>query len=79
MLNDKAAKLLDAALQLGTAERAIFIARLTDSLHDEMDPAIEEAWIAECDQRWSRYQRGKTQAKSLENVMREIRLRISQS
>lgn len=79
MLNEKAVKLLQDALELDTDERAVLIARLTDSLHDQIDPAIEKAWIDECDQRWSKYQRGETDAQPLDDVLRDIRTRMNQS
>ena len=75
-MTEKATELLNAALELDTDERAILIAKLTDSLHEQIDPAIQNAWIAECDQRWNRYQRGETQAPPYEEVMLEIRSRL---
>ena len=75
-MTNKAKQLLDAALELDTDERAILIARLSDSLHEQVDPAIEQAWAEECDKRWSAFQRGETQAEPYEDVMRQIRARL---
>lgn len=75
-MTNKAQQLLDAALELDSDERAILIARLSDSLHGQLDPAIEEAWAAESERRWSSYQRGETQAEPYEDVMRQIRARL---
>lgn len=72
-MTNKAQQLLNAALELDSDERAILIARLSDSLHEQIDPAIEQAWVAECDRRWASCQRGETQAKPYEDVMREIK------
>lgn len=72
-MTEKAKQLLDAALELDSDERAILIARLSDSLHGQIEPAIEEAWVTECDRRWASYQRGETHAKPYEEVMREIK------
>ena len=78
-MTNKAQQLLNAALELDSDDRAILIARLSDSLHGQIDPAIEQAWVAECDRRWASYQRGETQAKPYEEVMRDIRTGLSQS
>lgn len=78
-MTEKAEQLLNAALELDSDERAVLIARLSDSLHEQIDPAIEQAWIAECDKRWSAYQRGEVQAKPYEEVMREIRAGLNPS
>lgn len=75
-MTEKAKQLLDAALELDSDERAVLIARLSDSLHDRIDPAVEQAWADECDRRWSAYQRGETQAKPYEDVIQEIKRRI---
>ena len=72
-MTEKAKQLFDAALELDSDERAVLIARLSDSLHEQIDPAIEQAWVAECDRRWASYQRGETQARPYEEVMRDIK------
>lgn len=77
-MTDKAKQLLDAALELDSDERAILIARLSESLHGQLDPAIEQAWVTECNKRWSAYQRGEVQTKPYEEVMREIRAGIDE-
>jgi len=78
-MTNKAQRLLNAALELESDERAILIARLSDSLHEQIDPAIEQAWVAECDRRWAAYQRGETQAKPYEQVMQDIRAGLNRS
>ncbi|XAL99206.1 addiction module protein [Phycisphaeraceae bacterium D3-23] len=74
-MTDKAKQVLDAALALDVDERTILIAQLSESLHDKIDPEIEKAWIAECERRWSAYERGETETRPAEEVFEELRNR----
>lgn len=67
------------ALALNVDDRTLLIAKLCDSLHDEMDPNIEVAWIEESKRRWAAYKRGETTAKPVDQAMREIRERLGRS
>ena len=72
-----AQKILDDALALDVDDRTVLIAQLCDSLHADIDPAIERAWIDESERRWSAYQRGETTALPAEDVMRDLRQRFN--
>lgn len=71
-MTDQAKQVLDAALALDVDERTILIAQLTESLHDEIDPDIEKAWIGECRRRWSAYEHGELETILAEEVFEKL-------
>lgn len=58
-------------LKLPRAIRARLAERLLTSLDD--DSEIEEAWVAEAERRYQRYQEGKEEVVPVENVLARIR------
>ena len=74
-MTEQAKQALDAALALDVDERTILIAQLSESLHEQVDPEIEQAWIEECQRRWSAYERGEADARPAEEVFEELRNR----
>ncbi len=67
-------KIEKEALQLPSHERAILAEKLLHSLDEEEDTDVERAWIEEAERRYKEYKRGKTSGRSIDDVLREIRL-----
>ena len=66
-------KIEKEALQLTSHERAILAERLLHSLDDEEDTDVERAWIEEAERRYKEFKKGNTTARSIDEVLREIR------
>ncbi len=66
-------KIEKEALQLTSRERAILAERLLHSLDDEEDADVERAWVEEAERRYKEFKQGNTTARSIDEVLREIR------
>ena len=65
--------ILEAAMKLPDAERAMLAEALHKSTLPPIDPEIQAAWIAECQRRVEAYRRGEMKAIPEETVRENIR------
>ena len=72
VMNTQTEAVLREAMKLSADDRAALAERLWDSLHREIDPETEKAWIDEINRRIAAYDRGEIQSVSLEEAMQRI-------
>jgi len=70
-------RLLDEALKLPTSARAELVGRLLETLDDEVDEGVEEAWEAEIARRTEELDQGKVTTVPWAEVRRELNARRS--
>lgn len=71
-MTESARKVLQEALALSPAERAVLIDELTSSL-DRPDPAIDERWAKEAEDRLWACRAGELEAISEEEIFEEFK------
>lgn len=74
MMNEKIKALSQEARKLSPAERAELIDELITSL-DRPDPAIDELWTLEAQDRLAAYDRGEMAAQDIPAIVAKLRVR----
>ncbi len=64
------------AKELPLQERAILISRLIKGMDELDEQELERLWLAESSRRFEEYKSGKIQAKSGEDVFRDVRTKL---
>ena len=70
-------KILEGALGLSAEARADLALRLVESLEDVVDDDADEAWATEVTRRLRAYDAGQVEARPAEDVLAEIRARLT--
>jgi len=65
-------KILQDALALSDAERAVVVARLIESLDETTDTDVDDAWAAEIERRCAALDAGVAETSDWEDVRRRI-------
>lgn len=68
----------DSALKLSKKQKAHLADKLLQSIHGEIDPEIEKAWVEEIKRRKKSLESGEASLHSAADVLKEARKRIQE-